>query len=41
VVVDTMGDQYRWMFPFSAVFMALALLVVMRMRPVKPVPAAA
>ena len=40
VVVDTMGDQYRWMFPFSAVFMALALLVIMRMRPVKPVQAA-
>ena len=35
VVVDVMGDQYRWMFPFSAVFMALALLVMLRVRPGK------
>ena len=32
VVVDVMGDQYRWMFPFSALFMALALLVMLRIR---------
>lgn len=34
VVVDLLGDQYRWMFPFSAVFMALALLVITRVRSV-------
>ena len=41
VVVDVMGDQYRWMFPFSALFMALALLVMLRVRakPVAPVAA--
>jgi len=33
VVVDVMGDQYRWMFPFSALFMALAWLVMTRVRP--------
>jgi MFS family permease len=32
VVVDVLGDQYRWLFPFSAVFMALAWLVMMRLR---------
>ncbi len=32
VVVGLMGDQYRWMFPFSALFMALALLVMLRIR---------
>lgn len=32
VLVDVMGDQYRWLFPFSAAFMALAWIVVMRVR---------
>ena len=36
IVVDVMGDQYRWMFPFSAIFMALALLVILRIRPTRP-----
>jgi hypothetical protein len=31
-----MGDQYRWMFPFSAVFMVLALLAITRIRVAKP-----
>ena len=35
IVVDVMGDQYRWMFPFSAVFMVLALLVILRIRAAK------
>ena len=39
VVVDVMGDQYRWMFPFSALFMALALLVMLRVRARPPVVA--
>lgn len=39
ILVDTMGDQYRWMFPFSAFFMVLALLVILRVRPQRPVPA--
>ena len=36
IVVDVMGDQYRWMFPFSAIFMALALIVILRIRPTRP-----
>lgn len=32
ILVDVMGDQYRWMFPFSAFFMALAFLVMTRIR---------
>ncbi|HMT21105.1 MAG TPA: MFS transporter, partial [Promineifilum sp.] len=40
VVVDLMGDQYRWMFPFSAFFMALALIVMMRVRSDRPSSAA-
>ena len=36
IVVDVMGDQYRWMFPFSAIFMALALVVILRIRPTRP-----
>ena len=36
IVVDVMGDQYRWMFPFSAIFMALALIVILRIRPNRP-----
>lgn len=39
LLVDFMGDQYRWMFVFSAFFMALALLVILRMRPTGPAPA--
>ena len=41
VLVDFMGDQYRWMFPFSAFFMALALLVMTRIRVNKATIAAA
>jgi MFS family permease len=33
VLVDVLGNQYRWLFLFSAVFMALAWLVVTRIRP--------
>ena len=33
VLVDVLGNQYRWLFPFSAVFMALAWLVMTRLRP--------
>ncbi len=40
IVVDVMGDQYRWMFPFSAIFMALALIVILRIRPARPAVAA-
>lgn len=40
IVVDVMGDQYRWMFPFSAIFMALALVVILRIRPARPAVAA-
>lgn len=40
IVVDVMGDQYRWMFPFSAIFMALALIVILRIRPARPAIAA-
>lgn len=36
LVVDFMGDQYRWMFVFSAFFMALALIVMLRMKSPKP-----
>ena len=32
VLVDTLGNQYRWLFLFSAAFMALAWLVVTRIR---------
>ena len=32
VLVDTLGNQYRWLFLFSAVFMALAWVVVTRIR---------
>jgi MFS family permease len=32
VLVDVMGDQYRWLFPFSAAFMALAWVVMTRVR---------
>ncbi|MCA9939589.1 MAG: MFS transporter [Anaerolineales bacterium] len=33
VVVDTLGDQYRWLYPFSMVFMALAWLAMTRVVP--------
>ena len=32
VLVDVLGNQYRWLFLFSAVFMALAWVVVTRIR---------
>ena len=32
VLVDTLDNQYRWLFLFSAVFMALAWVVVTRIR---------
>ncbi len=32
VLVDTLGNQYRWLFLFSAAFMALAWVVVTRIR---------
>ena len=32
-LVDVLGNQYRWLFLFSAVFMALAWLVMTRLRP--------
>jgi MFS family permease len=32
VLVDVLGDQYRWMWLFSAVFMALAVAVMSRVR---------
>ena len=32
VLVDMLSDQYRWLFVFSAVFMALALLAMTRVR---------
>jgi MFS family permease len=32
-VVDALGSNYRWLFPFSAVFMGLAWIVIQRMRP--------
>lgn len=32
VVVDTLGDQYRWLFIFSALFMFLAFVAISRVR---------
>ncbi len=32
IVVDTLGDQYRWLFLYGALFMALALLVMTRVK---------
>lgn len=40
VVVDVLGDQYRWLYPFSMVFMALAWLTMMRVRPLPAVKTA-
>ncbi len=36
IVVDLLGNQYRWLFAFSTVFMALAWLVMRRVS--KPTP---
>lgn len=33
VVVDSFGNNYRWLFLFSAVFMGLAWIVIQRMQP--------
>lgn len=35
-LVDALGNQYRWLFPFAAVFMALAWLAIVRLRQPKP-----
>jgi MFS family permease len=32
VLVDVMGDSYRWLWLFSAVFMAVALAMMLRVR---------
>ena len=32
IVVDTLGDQYRWLFAFSALFMALAFVAISRVK---------
>jgi len=32
VLVDMMGDSYRWLWLFSAVFMAVALVMMFRVR---------
>jgi len=32
VMVDTLGDQYRWLFIFSTVFMAFAWITMTRVR---------
>lgn len=34
IMIDVLGDQYRWLFLFSALFMALALVAMLRVRPV-------
>lgn len=41
VVVESMGSQYRWLFPFSAFFMALAWLAITRIRKSDVKPATA
>ena len=33
VMVDTLGDQYRWLFIFNAIFMFLAFLAIRRVQP--------
>ena len=33
VMVDTLGDQYRWLFIFSALFMAFAFVAIRRVQP--------
>lgn len=35
VVVDVLGDEYRWLFAFSALFMALAWVAMLRVKGVK------
>jgi MFS family permease len=40
VLVDVLGNQYRWLFLFSAAFMALAWVVVTRIRTRAVAPAA-
>ena len=32
IMVDTLGDQYRWLFIYGAIFMGLALLVMTRVK---------
>jgi len=32
VMVDVLGDQYRWLFVYGAIFMFLALLAIMRVK---------
>ncbi len=39
VVVDVLGDQYRWLFPFAMVFMALAWVAIRAVRPQQPAEA--
>jgi MFS family permease len=34
VVVDSLGNNYRWLFLFSALFMGLAWVVMQRVRPI-------
>jgi maltose/moltooligosaccharide transporter len=33
ILVDTLGDQYRWLFIFSALFMFLAFIAIRRVQP--------
>jgi maltose/moltooligosaccharide transporter len=40
VMVDVLGDQYRWLWLFSTVFMALAWLAMLGVKPGKPTPEA-
>lgn len=32
ILVDTLGDQYRWLWLFAAVFMAVALVMMLRVK---------
>jgi hypothetical protein len=32
IVVDVLGDQYRWLFLFSTVFMALAWVAMTQVK---------
>jgi MFS family permease len=32
ILVDTLNDQYRWLWLFAAVFMAVALVMMLRVR---------
>jgi MFS family permease len=40
IVVDVLGDQYRWLFLFSTVFMALAWIAMMQVKKRTAVPTA-